>query len=226
MSQQSPEQNATNLILNNTPSDLMKVDFNEITKRAREHVDKVNAANPKPIDAEWRSELEQLERWVPHTATESGAKEYAARKESENLSAVKEIERQIAAFRKLLDEPYLEVHQGFDPKGEPKVAEAYGNKMTGRACGCNGCAILRNIERAQFKLGMAKKQLERDTHKCGLTIKAAREADKLRPRLKELREREARIRYATRRGKPIDTPFEQEEPSPAPLGRSKYIKWE
>jgi hypothetical protein len=187
-----------------TDPKLMTVDFADLDKRQREvraQRDEAWAkAHPPDGSTEWRNELQSLQ-WVKNVPSEKSARQMADTREAENLLDVKEHEGQIKSLRKVLASPHIQTHSGFDPNGEPLVTYSDGYMRGGQACGCDGCSILRNIERAEHNLGLAKKKFEGDTRHWGEVIKTAKRADKLRARLLELEQREREISVATRQSR-------------------------
>lgn len=125
----------------------------------------------KPIldESSWRQELEQLDRLLTGRLTEAEARGYAETELAKHDGVVHIIEKQIAQAEQVLSE------QGtFLPRTEKKDIE-------------------NRIEALQYDLSVARKKREQSINKCGAGIKAAKDADKLRPRWQELRRRQQGI---------------------------------
>src|ERR1700733_9972352 len=72
-------QNGMNIVLRNTPTEIITVDFDSITKNTRKIVDAVDAANAakNPPEDGWRLELEELDRRLTGQLTPDEAELYA-----------------------------------------------------------------------------------------------------------------------------------------------------
>jgi hypothetical protein len=120
-------------------------------------------------ESSWKQELEQLDRLLTGRLTESEAKEYAGAQLAKHDGVVHIIEAQIAQAREVLTSA-----TSFLPRSERKRIE-------------------NRIESLESDLATARKQREQSILKCGAGIKAATDADKLRPRWQELRRRQQGI---------------------------------
>jgi hypothetical protein len=125
----------------------------------------------KPLvdESSWKQELEQLDRLLTGRLTEAEARGYAENELAKHDGVVHVIEKQIAQAQQVLSE------QGaFLPRTDNRDIE-------------------NRIESLQYDLSVARKKREQSINKCGAGIKAAKDADKLRPRWQELRRRQQGI---------------------------------
>jgi hypothetical protein len=120
-------------------------------------------------ESSWKQELEQLDRLLTGRLTESEAKEYAGAQLAKHDGVVHIIEKQIAHAQQVLTE-----QSAFLSRTDKKGIED-------------------RIESLQYDLGVARKKREQSILKCGAGVKAAKDADKLRPRWQELRRRQQGI---------------------------------
>jgi len=121
----------------------------------------------------WKQELEQLDRLLIGRLTEAEAKQWSESELAKHDGVVHLIEQQIAQAQQVLAD------QGaFLSRTEKKSIE-------------------NRIESLQYDLTIARKKREQSIQKCGAGIKAAKDADKLRPRWQELRKRQQAIEMAT-----------------------------
>lgn len=196
--------NAFNLITKNTPADLMTVDLNnnDGVKRAQE-VHRINDARKDP-EADWRNELADIERQLTGASTEQEAKQHADAVEREHNEVVKSIEGTIKELHQLLKTPHLKVHTGWN--GEIRMRSSREEKLagSGQLCGCDACVLLIKIERLDDALQTAKKQRERAIRISGSQVASSKERDKLRPRYRELKQREHEVDAATSKIRSID----------------------
>jgi G3E family GTPase len=124
-------------------------------------------------ESSWKQELEQLDRLLTGRLTESEAKEYAGAQLAKHDGVVHIIEAQIAQAREVLTSA-----TSFLPRSERKRIE-------------------NRIESLESDLATVRKQREQSILKCGSGIRAAKDADNLRPRWQELRKRQQAIETAT-----------------------------
>jgi hypothetical protein len=152
-------------------------------------VDAANAAKRGP-EPDWKSELEDLQRMLFGADTEVQAKEKAKTITAEHNRVVSDIEHQIKFLRESLKTPFLSTHAGFDINKAPLITPKGGK------CGCDSCLIVEKIGRYLDTLVVAKEQREKAIRRAGAAIQSSRERDKLRPRFRELCQREAGIEAA------------------------------
>jgi uncharacterized coiled-coil DUF342 family protein len=134
-----------------------------------------NRAKPLPDETSWKQELEELNRSLNDSLTESEMKEYAASQLAKHDGVVNSIETEINRFRAALETQYLS--QG-DVKG-----------------------IHQKIEGLEVELSEARRVRERSIRLNGAGITSAKEKDKKRPRWVELKKRAQVIHNATTRQK-------------------------
>lgn len=129
------------------------------------------SAVEKPIvdESSWKQELEQLDRLLTGRLTEGEAREYANSELAKHDEVVHFIEKQIAQAEQVLTE-------------QSAFLSARDKKD-----------VQNRIESLQYDLSIARKKREQSINKCGAGIKAAKDADKLRPRWQELRRRQQGI---------------------------------
>jgi len=124
-------------------------------------------------ESSWKQELEQLDRLLTGRLTEAEAKEYAKGELAKHDGVVHTIEKQIAQAKDV-----LAAGTSFLPRGERQRLE-------------------NRIESLEVDLATARKSREQSVLKCGAGIRAAKDADKHRPRWQELRKRQQAIEVAT-----------------------------
>src|SRR5271157_4072154 len=153
-------------------------------KKVLADVARVNAANAAKRDPEanWRDELENLERTVGTSWTEEQARQACDATEREQNKIVQAIETDIRELGRLSKLPYLTTI-----------------KIHALACVCDKCVIERKIESLKYDLAEAKKEQQRKIRLAGSAVSSSKERDKSRPRLRELRERAFQIDQATAR---------------------------
>lgn len=163
---------------------LITIDIDEVTKNARKQVDAVDAANKakNPPEADWRGELEELDRRLRIVMTTTQAKAHADGEAYKHTEAVQKIMDEIKYVKSLLDEPGLRRCTPLR-MGRPPV--------TGDTC--DVCLFNRKIASLEILLGRAKNDQAKSIRLCGGLVQQARELDPLRPRWKELRKRAAKI---------------------------------
>ena len=120
----------------------------------------------------WKQELEYLDRLLVGRLTEDEAKEYAKHELSKHDGVVHSIETELTRVREVL------TSTSFLPRTERKRIED-------------------RIESLESDVATARKRREQSILKCGAGIRAAKDADKLRPRWQELRKRQQAIESAT-----------------------------
>jgi hypothetical protein len=196
-------QNGLNLVLRNTPDGLMTVDPNNNDGvKAAQAVHAINDARRQP-EADWRAELADLERQLAGAWTEQEAKQRAEAVIREHNDGVYRLEDGIKELKKLLKAPHLAVHSGWS--GLVRMTGSREEKgIGGQLCGCDGCVLLGKIESAEYALAEAKRQREKAIRLTGSSIKSSKERDKLRPRYKELKQREQEVDAATSKIRAID----------------------
>lgn len=123
-------------------------------------------------ESSWKQELEQLDRLLTGRLTEAEAKQWAETELAKHGGVVHLIERQITQAEQVLNE-----QNAFLPRTDKRDIE-------------------RKIESLQYDLSIARKKREASISKCGSGIRAARDADKFRPRWQELRRRQQGIEKA------------------------------
>jgi hypothetical protein len=203
-------QTMQNVILNNTPADIMTVDFSKITQNARKSVDACDAANAakNPPEDNWRQELEELDRRLTNQLTVDEAKTYADAQESLHKSAVKAVETEIATLNDLLKTPGLSQCQPLR-EGREAVNRKTGQIMAG--CSCDVHVFRLKLEVVTIKLQQAKIKQQQSIRVCGNIVTAAKELEAYRPRWGELRKRAKKIDDARRHIRNLkDTPLRQE----------------
>ena len=122
-------------------------------------------------ESSWKQELEQLDTLLTGRLTEGEAKEYAKSELAKHDGVVHTIEADLARVRAVL------ASTSFLPRTEK-------NRLEDR------------IESLEAELVSARKKREQSILKCGAGIRAAKEADKSRPRWQELRQRQQAIESA------------------------------
>jgi hypothetical protein len=125
-------------------------------------------------ESSWKQELEQLDRLLTGRLTEAEAKDYAKNELAKHDGVVNTIEKQIAQVKDVLATGSV-----FVPRTEKLHLES-------------------RIESLESHLATARKQREQSILKCGAGIRAAKDADKLRPRWRELTKRQQVIENATK----------------------------
>ena len=172
-------QNGMNIIIRNTPTDIITVDFDSITKNARKMVDAVDAANAakNPPEEGWRQELEELDRRLLNQMTVDEAELYANNEANKYKAAVREVEGQIATLQDVLKTPGLSQCQ--------QLRE--GREVTNAGCRCDVCLFTRKIERVTLRLAPLKAKQQQSIRSCSGIILAAKELKPLRKRWEELK---------------------------------------
>src|SRR5579864_4855763 len=127
---------------------------------------------PTVDESRWKQELEQLDRLLTGRLTEAEAKEYAKSELARHDGVVHTIEGELARGRAVL------TSTSFLPRADRKRLED-------------------RIESLEADLATARKLREASILKCGSGIRAAKDADKHRPRWQELRQRQQIIEAAT-----------------------------
>jgi hypothetical protein len=127
---------------------------------------------PGVDESGWKQELEQLDRLLIGRLTEGEAKEYAETELAKHDGVVNTIETEIARGRAVL------TSTSFLPRADRKRLED-------------------RIESLEGDLANARKLREQSILKHGAGIRAAKDADKHRPRWQELRQRQQTIEAAT-----------------------------
>ncbi|SPF31614.1 hypothetical protein SBA1_100070 [Candidatus Sulfotelmatobacter kueseliae] len=165
--------NFANLIGQTTDPAVITLDGGKAQKKVLADVARVNEANRKKRgpEAGWRDELATLERTVGNSWTEEQARQNSDATERAQNEIVRGIEKEIAELRELQSTPYL----------GPAEKQA----------------LAKNLERAEWNLAEAKVEKQRKIRQAGSAVTSSKERDRLRPRLRELREREMRISAAT-----------------------------
>ncbi len=128
-------------------------------------------------ESSWKQELVQLDRLLTGRLTEAQAKEHAQSELARHDGIVNTIEKQIAQAKDV-----LAAGTSFLPRGDKLRLES-------------------RIESLEYDLATARKQREQSILKCGSGIRAAKDADILRPRWQELRKRQQAIEAATNIGR-------------------------
>jgi len=133
----------------------------------------VNTTEAPAVDeSRWKQELEQLDRLLTGRLTEAEAKEYAKSELAKHDGVVHTIEVELVRGRAVL------TSTSFLPRADRKRLED-------------------RIESLEGDLAIARKLREASILKCGSGIRAAKDADKHRPRWQELRQRQQTIEAAT-----------------------------
>jgi hypothetical protein len=167
----TPEQSAAfgNVVMKNIEPGVLDGDPSESIKDAVKEAAEIRALNraKRYPDGDWRSELADLERRCVNAWTEEQAKQAAEAVTRQHNDAIRAVEKDIAHKRDLLATPFLDLS--------------------------DQQAIQRQIERLEGSLPEMRRLRERAIKIAGSAIKTSQEVDKLRPRLQELRRREAQI---------------------------------
>jgi hypothetical protein len=121
-------------------------------------------------ESSWKQELQQLDRLLVGRLTEGEAKEYARAQLAKHDGVVQTIETQFEQARDVLASAKFLLPRSSERK-----------------------RIEDGIESLESELVTARKQREQSILKCGSGIRAAKDADKLRPRWQELRKRQQAI---------------------------------
>jgi len=138
-----------------------------------------NVVEEIPIvdESNWRQELEYLDRLLTGRFTEAEGKEHARNELAKHDAIIHTIETELAQINTAIASA-----SSFIPSSEKK-------------------RIARRIGFLELQLANARTLRERSILQCGAGIRAAKDADKLRPRWAELRKREQTIEAARSIGK-------------------------
>ena len=171
-------QSMMNVILKNTPSEVVTLDFAAIEKSNAENRAARDAAKP-PIESSQllRDEYEDLRRRLTGQPPESAWKKNAEESVKSINAEIKAVEDSIRYVQELCKSPGLQICP-------PRRATPPRPPVLG--CGCDLCLFEKRIEVLQDQLNQFKLQLQKTIRINGVRIESARELDKLRPRLAEL----------------------------------------
>jgi len=206
-----------------TDPNLITVDFAELERRNAENRAALDAANAakRPLEDNWRGELEELDRRLKYAQTEQQAQSVADGEVRKHKDIVKSTENELKYLRSLLKEPGLLKCRPLRD-GKPPVS---GDT-------CDVCLFNRKIESLEGKLLSFKEQQQISIRRCGATIKNAAETDKLRPRWEELKKRANKIDTARKVARGLQHPdgdgFRQEPITSGDTHRmkSRHLRWE
>ncbi|MGA9308431.1 MAG: hypothetical protein WBW31_23755 [Candidatus Sulfotelmatobacter sp.] len=177
---------------------ILTYDPNEVTRKARESVDKVDAANramnPPDESVEWRNELDELTRRLSGYRTPEAWRNYSVEQEQLHNGNVKKISDDIAHVKSLLKLEGLELCKWRKAGQEPPdlIADSRG-RTSGKQCGCDGCLFAMQIARLEDQLTEAKRLQQKSIRTCGAAIKNAEALAKFVPRYNELLARARKI---------------------------------
>jgi hypothetical protein len=197
-------QNGMNIVLRNTPTEIITVDFDSITKNARKIVDAVDAANAakNPPEDGWRLELEELDRRLTGQLTPDEAELYANNEANKYKDAINAVDAEIKNLQGILKTPGL--------SRCPPLRD--GREATNAGCRCDVCLFTRKVTALTLSLAPIKAKQQQSIRSCSEIILAAKELKPLRKRWEELKARDKKIAVARRavQGKQNQTPLQQE----------------